>query len=483
MHANPLAPAWLQVPADVNALPVGVWPANADRDDRGVLRIAGVSATELVERFSTPLYVVDEADVRARAARVRAAFLAAFGRVDSTARVYYAGKAFLSTEVARWVAAEGLGIDVASGGELAVALAAGTDPSTIGVHGNAKSDAELRRAIEVGVGSIVIDSLAEVGRVAAIARELGRVQAVRLRINSGVHASTHEYLATAHEDQKFGVPMTRAVETVEAIRAQDSLHFLGLHSHIGSQIFESDGFSAAISRLMGLQARLLQDGPVPQLNLGGGFGIAYTDVDEPRPIEDIAGDMAAELAAAAARLGIPVPDVALEPGRSIVGPAGVTLYRVEVVKPLEVTVPQPAYDPERDGPLREDAFATRTYVSVDGGMSDNVRPALYRAEYSARIASRVSSAAPILARVAGKHCEGGDIVVHAEYLPGDVEPGDLLAVPATGAYGWAMASNYNWIARPPVVAVRDGAARVIVHGETIDDLLRRDAGIEGNTLS
>ena len=483
MHANPLAPAWLQVPADVNALPAGVWPANADRDDHGVLCIAGVSATELVERFGTPLYVVDEADVRARAARVRAAFLAAFGRVDSTARVYYAGKAFLSTEVARWVAAEGLGIDVASGGELAVALAAGTDPSTIGVHGNAKSDAELRRAIEVGVGSIVIDSLAEVGRVAAIARELGRVQAVRLRINSGVHASTHEYLATAHEDQKFGVPMTRAVETVEAIRAQDSLHFLGLHSHIGSQIFESDGFSAAISRLMGLQARLLQDGPVPQLNLGGGFGIAYTDVDEPRPIEDIAGDMAAELAAAAARLGIPVPDVALEPGRSIVGPAGVTLYRVEVVKPLEVTVPQPAYDPERDGPLREDAFATRTYVSVDGGMSDNIRPALYRAEYSARIVSRVSSAAPILARVAGKHCEGGDIVVHAEYLPGDVEPGDLLAVPATGAYGWAMASNYNWIARPPVVAVRDGAARVIVHGETIDDLLRRDAGIEGNTLS
>jgi diaminopimelate decarboxylase len=346
------------------------------------------------------------------------------------------------------------------------------------VHGNAKSDVELRRSIEVGVGSIVLDSLAEVGRVAAIASELGRVQPVRLRINSGVHASTHEYLATAHEDQKFGVPLTRAVEVVEAIRSHDSLEFLGLHSHIGSQIFESEGFSAAISRLMGLQARLLRDGPVPQLNLGGGFGIAYTDVDEPRPIEDIANDMAAELASAAASLGIPVPDVALEPGRSIVGPAGVTLYRVEVVKPLEVTVPQPPYDPERDGPSRDGVMATRTYVSVDGGMSDNIRPALYRADYSARIASRVSTAEPILTRVVGKHCEGGDILVHAEYLPGDVERGDLLAVPATGAYGWAMSNNYNWIARPPVVAVRDGVARVIVHGETINDLLRRDAGID-----
>ena len=478
MHANPLAPAWLQPPVDANALAAAVWPANAHRGDDGMLMLAGVRADDLVERFGTPVYVMDEADVRERATRVRAAFLSAFGRIDSTARVYYAGKAFLSAEVARWVAEAGLGIDVASGGELAVALAAGTDPATIGVHGNAKSDAELRRAIEVGVGSIVIDSFAEVERVAAIATELGRVQPVRLRINSGVHASTHEYLATAHEDQKFGVPLTRAVETVDAIRLHESLRFLGLHSHIGSQIFESDGFSAAISRLMGLHARLLQDGPVPQLNLGGGFGIAYTDVDEPRPIEDIANDMAAELASAAARLGVPVPDVALEPGRSIVGPAGVTLYRVEVVKPLQVTVPMPPFDPARDGDTREDTVATRTYVSVDGGMSDNIRPALYRAEYSARIASRVSTAEPILARVAGKHCEGGDIVVHAEYLPGDVERGDLLAVPATGAYGWAMASNYNWIARPPVVAVRDGVARVIVHGETIDDLLRRDAGLD-----
>jgi len=482
VHANPLAPAWLPVPADANALAAAVWPESAHRDDDGVLRIGGVSAVDLAERFGTPLYVVDEADVRSRAARVRAAFLAAFGRIDSTARVYYAGKAFLSTAVARWVAEAGLGIDVASGGELAVALAAGTDPSTIGVHGNAKSTAELRRAVEVGVGSIVIDSLAEVARVAAIARELGRVQAVRLRINSGVHASTHEYLATSHEDQKFGVPLTGALEAVAAIRAEESIVFLGLHSHIGSQIFESEGFSAAISRLMGLHARLLRDGPVPQLNLGGGFGIAYTDVDSPRPIEQIADDMAAELAAAASRLGVPVPDVALEPGRSIVGPAGVTLYRVEVVKPLEVSVPTapdaPALEP---GASRETATATRTYVSVDGGMSDNIRPALYRADYSARIASRVSAADPMLARVAGKHCEGGDIVVHAEYLPGDVEPGDLLAVPATGAYGWAMASNYNWIARPPVVAVRDGAARVIVHGETIDDLLRRDAGLEGST--
>ena len=470
MRANPLAPERLAVPADVNALAPTVWPSSASRDEHGVLRIAGVSARALADRFGTPVYVVDEADVRARAARIRAAFVGAFGEVGATARVYYAGKAFLCTEVARWVVDAGLGIDVASGGELAVALAAGTDPALIGVHGNAKSDAELRRAVEVGVGSIVLDSIAEVDRVATIAAELGRIQPVRLRINSGVHASTHEYLATAHEDQKFGVPISQAPEAVAAIRASGALRFLGLHSHIGSQIFETEGFAAAIRRLMALHAELLRGGPVPQLNLGGGFGIAYTDADDPMPVEDIAAGMAAALAESAGELGIPVPDVALEPGRSIVGPAGVTLYRVEVVKPLQVHA-------------SGDVLATRTYVSVDGGMSDNIRPALYRAEYSARIAGRVSDAEPVLARVAGKHCEGGDILVHAEYLPADTAPGDLLAVPATGAYGWAMSNNYNWIPRPPVVAVRDGAARVIVRGETIDDLLCRDAGIEGSTTT
>lgn len=462
MSANPLAPAWLQVPEDPNALAPGVWSQNAVRGSDGVVAIAGVPLTQLAERFGTPLYVLDEADVRARAAAVRAAFDAAMHGIGTSAKVYYAGKAFLSTEIVRWIDAAGLGIDVASEGELAVALAGGIDPQRIGVHGNNKSERQIARAVEAGVGAIVIDSPIEVERVAAAAARAGKLQRVRLRINAGVHASTHEYLATAHEDQKFGVTTADAPGIVAAIRALPGLEFIGLHSHIGSQIFESDGFAEAARRLLALHALLLEGGPVAELNLGGGFGIAYTSADDPMAIEQIAAGMAAALAAAAADLGIGVPVIAVEPGRSIVGPGGATLYRVGTVKP--VTVDSPA------GP------AVRKYVSVDGGMSDNIRSALYRADYSARIASRVSPDHPALVRVAGMHCESGDIVVRDEYLPMDVGPGDLLAVPATGAYGWAMASNYNWVPRPPVVAVRDGAARLIVRGETIEDLLARDAG-------
>ncbi|HWL01760.1 MAG TPA: diaminopimelate decarboxylase, partial [Microbacteriaceae bacterium] len=336
-----------------------------------------------------------------------------------------------------------------------------------GVHGNNKSERQIARAVEAGVGAIVIDSAIEVERVAAAAARAGRVQRVRLRINAGVHASTHEYLATAHEDQKFGVTAADAPGIVGAIRALPGLAFIGLHSHIGSQIFESDGFAEAARRLLALHALLLETGPVPELNLGGGFGIAYTSADDPKPIPELADRIAAALAAAAADLGVALPVIAVEPGRSIVGPGGTTLYRVGTVKAVTVSLP------ERDG---GPATAIRKYVSVDGGMSDNVRPALYRADYSARIASRVSGDHPALARVAGMHCESGDIVVRDEYLPMDVGPGDLLAVPATGAYGWAMASNYNWVPRPPVVAVRDGEARLIVRGETIEDLLARDAG-------
>ncbi len=463
MPANPLAPERLRVPADANALAPGVWPASARRNADGMLEIAGVSAGALVAEFGTPVYVVDEDDVRARARATREAFEAALAPAGASVRVYYAGKAFLCTEVAHWVSEAGLGIDVASGGELAVALAAGVDPARIGVHGNNKSLAEIDAAVRAGVGAIVVDSAIEVERIAAAAAEHGRVQPVRLRINSGVHASTHEYLATAHEDQKFGIPLPEAPALVAAIRARPELAFLGLHSHIGSQIFEAEGFAEAARRLMAVHAALLADGPVPQLNLGGGFGIAYTDADRPMPMPEIAQRIAAGLIAAAAEHGIPVPDIAIEPGRSIVGPSTVTLYTIGTIKPLTVATD--------DGP------AVRTYVSVDGGMSDNIRPALYHADYSARIACRVSDAEPILVRVAGKHCESGDIVVHAEYLPGDVAAGDLLAIPATGAYGWAMASNYNWIARPPVVAVRDGRARIIVRGETVDDLLARDAGV------
>ncbi|QOC26018.1 diaminopimelate decarboxylase [Microbacterium hominis] len=467
---RPLVPAWLTVPDDANALAAAVWPASAARDDDGQLLIAGVGAAALRARFGTPLYVLDEDAVRRRAREVREAFAAAAARHGVQARVYYAGKAFLSTEVVRWVTEEGLAVDVATGGELAVALAAGADPSRLGLHGNNKSVAELERAVEIGIGSIVIDSRIELERLAAIVERRvaagAEPQAVLVRVNSGVHAETHDFLATAHEDQKFGFALADAPAVVARIRELPGLRFVGLHCHIGSQIFGARGFEESAARVVDLHAQLLAGGDIPVLNLGGGFGIAYTSVDTPTPIAALADGIVDAVARECEVRGIPLPHLAFEPGRTIVGRAGVTLYEVGTVKPVQVS-----------------DELERLYVSVDGGMSDNARPALYGAQYSARLASRTSDAAPALARVVGRHCESGDIVVDAEYLPGDVTPGDLLAVPATGAYCFSLSSNYNYVPRPPVVAVRDGAARVIVRGETIDDLLARDLGVASGSPS
>ena len=460
---NPLAPSWLELPADANALPASVWSHNAERSTDGELVIAGVGAENLAAEFGTPLYVVDEADVRDRARGIRDSFDREFARVGTTVKVYYAGKAFLSTQVAAWMIDDGLNIDVCSGGELAVALAGGAPAARLGLHGNNKSLGEIDRAVSAGLGAIVLDSLIEIERVADAAARHSRVQGVRLRVNSGVHASTHEYLATAREDQKFGIPLADVPATVALIRARPELEFLGLHSHIGSQIFETDGFAEAARRLFAVHVELLADGPVPELNLGGGFGIAYTSADVALPIDVLAANLADAVAGLAAEFGVDVPVIAIEPGRSIIGPSTTTLYTGGTIKDVLV-----------------DGTAVRKYVSVDGGMSDNIRPALYAADYSVRIANRASAADAALVRLAGKHCESGDIVVHADYLPGDVQPGDLVGVPATGAYGWAMASNYNYLGRAPVVAVRDGAARVIVRGETEEDLLSRDAGLEQN---
>jgi len=457
--ANPLAPDWLVEPADANELAPGVWSRHVDRADSGALRIAGVPAGALHAAYGTPLYVIDEDDARGRAAAIREAFSSAFDAHGSHVTVYYAGKAFLSIEVARWMIDAGLNLDVCSGGELAVALAADIDPRRLGFHGNNKSLAEIDQAVEVGVGAIVLDSVIEIERVAQAAERHGRTQNVRLRINSGVHASTHEYLATAREDQKFGIPLADAAAAVETIRSHPGLRFLGLHSHIGSQIFESSGFGEAARRLLELHAQLLEGGEVPELNLGGGFGIAYTSVDRVTPIETIARELAQAVASECERLGVPVPAVAIEPGRAIIGTAGLTIYEAGTVKDVRV-----------------DDSAVRRYVSVDGGMSDNLRTALYKADYTVRIANRVSDADPVLVRIAGKHCESGDIVVQNDYLPGDVRPGDLLAVPATGAYCWSLSSNYNYLGRPAVVAVRDGHSRVLVRRENEHDLLRRDSG-------
>lgn len=465
MASVPADPGAQRAPADVNALVPQVWPASARRDPAGRIEIAGLDAVSLAERFGTPLYVVDESEARSRARRTRLAFEAAARAAGTDVTVYYAGKAFLSGEVVRWVVDEGLAVDVCTGGELAVALAAGAEPARLGFHGNNKSLAEIARAVEVGVGALIIDSEVEIERVAGAAARAGRRQRVRLRINSGVHASTHEFLATSHEDQKFGVPLERAVELGERIRAHDSLEFLGLHCHIGSQIFDAEGFAESAARLLAAHADLSAVEPLPELNLGGGFGIAYTAADTPQPIEEIADGIVAAVVAGCRERGIEVPRLAFEPGRSIIGPAGVTLYTVGTVKPVPI-----------EG-------GARRYVSVDGGMSDNARTALYGAAYSARVANRVSDAAPALSRVVGKHCEAGDVVVDVEHLPADTAPGDLVAVAATGAYCWSLASNYNHVPRPPVVAVRDGEARVIVRGESIDDLLARDLGLEASTVA
>ncbi|MGO4536921.1 diaminopimelate decarboxylase [Leifsonia sp. 2MCAF36] len=467
---NPLAPPWLHVPDDANALAPGLWSRTTSRAD-GELTVGGVTAGQLAARFGTPLYVIDEEDARSRAAEVREAFDRAFADIGTAAKVYYAGKAFLSVEIATWMDAAGLFIDVCTGGELAVALAAGVDPERLGFHGNNKSLAEIDQAVGVGIGAIIVDSLQEIDRIAAAAERHGVRQSVRLRVNSGVHAHTHAFLATAHEDQKFGIGLAHAVEAVERIRSHASLAFRGLHCHIGSQIFGADGFAESAARLLTLHKQLLAGGDVPELNLGGGFGIAYTSADDPVPIAELARRIAETVAAGCEELDIPIPVVAFEPGRSIIGTAGLTLYTVGTTKDVPVVF-------QDDGET-----AVRRYVSVDGGMSDNARPALYEADYSARLANRSSLAAPALVRVAGKHCESGDIVVNAEYLPGDVEPGDLLAVPATGAYCWPLSSNYNHVGRPPVVAVRDGDARVIIRGETIEDLLARDTAYDPSNLT
>ncbi|BDZ38665.1 diaminopimelate decarboxylase [Microbacterium suwonense] len=447
------------MPDDANDLAPAVWPASAERDGEGELVIGGVSAGDLVRTYGTPLQVLDEAEVRRRASATRAAFDAAAEAHGTTARVYYAGKALLNTTLVRWVMDEGLNVDVCTGGELEVALAAGADAGRLGFHGNNKSVAELERAVEAGVGTIVIDSEIEIERLAAIVARGGSSQRVMLRVNSGVHAETHDFLATAHEDQKFGTPLSAAPALVARIREIAGLEFAGLHCHIGSQIFGVAGFRESAARVLDLHQELLSGGEIPQLNLGGGFGIAYTRADTPEPIERLAEGIVSAVAEGCAARGIRIPALSFEPGRAIVGNAGVTLYEVGTLKDVALET------------------GSRRYVSVDGGMSDNARPALYGAQYSARLASRAGQGDPVLVRVVGKHCESGDVVVDHEYLPADIVPGDLLAVPATGAYCAPLSSNYNHIPRPPIVAVNAGESRVIVRGESLHDLLARDAGI------
>ncbi|ADB34083.1 diaminopimelate decarboxylase [Kribbella flavida DSM 17836] len=451
------APPWLRAPRDVNDLVPALWSNTAKKNADGALEIGGVELRDLVAEHGSPAYVLDEDDFRTRAR----AFRRAFKDMD----VYYAGKAFLCTTVVRWVMEEGLNLDICSGGELAVALRAGADPSRLGFHGNNKSEQELARALDAGVGRIIVDSLFEIDRLVALAAERGVVAPVMVRVTAGVEAHTHEYIATAHEDQKFGFSITSgaAFEAVAKVNQAAELRLLGLHSHIGSQIFDTSGFELAAKRLIALHARVSDELGVdmPELDLGGGFGIAYTTQDDPADPAQLATEMGKIVEHECRAYGVEVPRVSIEPGRAIVGPAVCTVYSVGTVKEVAL-----------------DAGASRTYVSVDGGMSDNIRTALYDADYSCTLANRSSDATPTLARVVGKHCESGDIVVKDEFLPSDVTPGDLVAVPGTGAYCRSMASNYNHVPRPPVIAVKDGRTRVVVRRETEDDLLLLDMGAE-----
>ncbi|MCA0252232.1 MAG: diaminopimelate decarboxylase [Actinobacteria bacterium] len=458
IHADATSPApvWLTRPDDVNALTPKLWSSGVARDEDGVLSVAGMKVTELADQVGTPAYIMDERDFRQRARAWRDAF--------AGWTVYYAGKSFLCTTIARWIADEGLSLDVCSLGELTVALRAGVPPEQIGMHGNNKSEAELRLGLESGVGRIIVDSADEISRLERLCAELDTTAQVMIRVTTGVEAHTHEYIATAHEDQKFGFSITGGQALVALVRCFHSprLNLLGIHSHIGSQIFDTNGFEVAARRTLKLVSQFKEATGVAlaELDLGGGFGIAYTKEDDPASPQDLAAGLREIIAHELRGFGLESPAISIEPGRAIVGPAALALYRVGTVKVVEVG-----------------GGMSRRYVSVDGGMSDNIRPALYAAEYSAALASRASDAEPVVSRVVGLHCEGGDILVRDEFLPADVRAGDLLAVPASGAYSRSMASNYNHTPRPPVVSVKDGLITTLVRRETLDDLLALDAGV------
>ncbi len=401
-----------------------VYPLGSRLNERGRLEVGGCDVVELAAEFGTPAYVYAEDDMRARARTFVEAFRARSERFE----VIYASKAFPCTAVYRLFADEGLSADVASGGELHLALAAGMDPKRLYMHGNNKSPAELDYAIETGVGHIVVDSFDEIERLR------GRSQRVMLRVTPGIEPSTHSYIQTGQVDSKFGFPMDEVPRAIEAC-ASAGLELRGLHAHIGSQILDVDVFEK-------LGELLAAMGEFPLLNLGGGLGIAYTAEDRPPSIEEYVDALLRH-----------VPDgvtVLCEPGRALVGNAGVTVYTVGTVKRI----------PD-----------VRTYVSVDGGMSDNLRPMLYGARYEAEIADRFGGGE--ICTIAGMHCESGDVLVRDVAL-NDPRVGDILVIPATGAYAYAMANNYNAVPRPPVIFCRDGDARVVVRRETYEDLTLRD---------
>lgn len=458
-HAEEIRPAPSpprpQSAEELLRLAQNVWPRNTTRNETGVASIAGIALTDLADEYGTPLFVIDEDDFRSRCRETAAAF-------GGGENVHYAAKAFLCAEVARWIEQEGLSLDVCSGGELAVALHANFPPERINLHGNNKSVAELTAAVKAGVGHIVVDSMNEIERLDKISGEMGIVQDVLIRLTVGVEAHTHEFISTAHEDQKFGMSIASgaAMAAVRRVFATDHLRLVGLHSHIGSQIFDVAGFELAAHRVIGLLRVVVAEfgqektAQLSTIDLGGGLGISYLPSDDPPPIAELAAKLTTIVSDESAIAGLPTPNLVVEPGRAIAGPGTITVYEVGTVKDVDIS-----------------ATAHRRYVSVDGGMSDNIRPALYDAQYDVRLVSRVSDAPAVSARVVGKHCETGDIIVRDTWVPDDLRPGDLIAVAATGAYCYSLSSRYNLLCRPAVVAVNEGKSRLILRRETVDDLL------------
>ena len=426
-------------------------------ENGGVLAIAGCSGEKLVKEFGSPLFVIDQADFFLRAKSWRQVLDTSFGG----GQLYYAAKSFICVEIARWLKELKLGLDVCSAGELAVALAADFPASDIEFHGNNKSEGEITTAIKAGVGTIVIDSFDELTRVAEIAKSLKKTQKVYLRLTPGVDAHTHEFISTAHEDVKFGFSIASgaANEAIEKCMEQSSLNLAGIHCHIGSQIFEVEGFKIAAQRLVAVLAtfRDKYSKELAELNIGGGYGIAYTKDESGISPDVVIPAIASVIKDECTKAKLAVPRISIEPGRAIVGPTTTTLYLVGTTKSVKL-----------------DNGSERRYISVDGGMSENIRPALYGAVYSAFLANRSSTAKLISSRVVGKHCETGDILISEINLPSDIKAGDLLAIPATGAYGRSMASNYNHISRPAVITVINGSARVILRRENEQDLLNLD---------
>ena len=439
---------------DFNDLPDHVWPRCAKREEDGVVTIAGVPLSEIAAEYGTPVVVIDEDDFRSRCRDMAAAFLA-------PGNVHYASKAFLTRRVARWVDEEGLALDVASENELRIALAADFPPERITVHGNNKSDEFLRLCVESKVGHVVIDSHQELAQLEAVAKQAGVKQDVFVRVKPGVDAHTHEFIATSHEDQKFGISLATgdALTAATAAIASDWLELTGLHCHVGSQVFDAEGFKLAAERVLGLYAEIwkTQGVALGYLDLGGGYGIAYMPGESPLDVNAVARDLLAAVQEVADELGIAAPTVVVEPGRAIAGPSAVTVYTAGVIKDVDTSY-----------------TTSRRYIAVDGGMSDNIRPSLYGALYDARVVNRFTDGALTDTRLVGSHCESGDILVEEASWPDDIAPGDLIALAATGAYCYSMASNYNAFGRPAVVSVRGGEITPMVRRETVEDLIARE---------